>query len=136
MTGHFNDVKKAMRGEPLDSYVKYFATLFSSKPKPAQLREAAKFQVLWQGNPISTVKTFGSEKCKLCMQERIEILKMWEDEPTKLINSCSEIYGACWHKPKFHRFSTDECIERKRVTTNSFFMQNPAEEEPIQEIDV
>ena len=70
------------------------------------------------------------------MQERIEILKVWKSEPTKLINSCSKIYGACQHKPKFLRFSTDECIEHKRVTTNGFFMQNPAEEEPIQVIEV
>ena len=39
---------------------------------------------------------------------------MGKDEPDKLINSRSEIYGACRHKTRFHRYtknglpSTDE----------------------------
>ena len=32
-----------------------------------------------------------------------------------LINSNSEIYGACRHHPKFHRFDTDEREQRERV---------------------
>ena len=28
-----------------------------------------------------------------------------------ILNSCSEIYGACYHKISFHRFCTDECLE-------------------------
>ena len=41
-----------------------------------------------------------------------------------LINSCSEVYGACRHKPHFHRYpehkqaSTDESGRTKEAVTN------------------
>ena len=64
-------------------------------------------EILWQGNIISCMKTFGKLSCKLCMQERIEIHKELELEKSrlewKLINSGAELYGACRHIPKFHR---------------------------------
>ena len=34
-----------------------------------------KFDILWKGNPIMCVKTFGSRNCGLCKQERLAILK-------------------------------------------------------------
>ena len=60
------------------------------------------------------------------MKERIEILKLSRLEPEKTINKNNEIYGACPHNPKFHKFcrptatadaSTDESIMDERVTT-------------------
>ena len=39
------------------------------------------------------------------MEERIEILKASWKEPDKLINSRSELYGACRHNTKFHRYT-------------------------------
>ena len=77
-----------------------------------------KVSILWQGKPISNMKTFGKLNCTLCMRERMELLKAKNlDKMRKnkyLINSSTEVYGACRHKPKFHRFaisktsSTDE----------------------------
>jgi hypothetical protein len=80
--------------------------------------------ILWQGNPLSCVKTFGTRGCKLCAKERIEILRLVRLEPKKAINKNNEIYGACRHRPRFHKFcrltdtafaSTDESILDERV---------------------
>jgi hypothetical protein len=38
------------------------------------------------------------------MQERIKILHTIHKEEWKIINHCNEIYGACQHKTRFHRF--------------------------------
>ena len=77
-------------------------------------------EIIWQGNPISCMKTFRQLNCRLCMRERLEILKMGKKEPRKLINSRSEIYGACRHKPRFHRYfmngptSADEGLKSRK----------------------
>ena len=72
------------------------------------------------------MKTFGKLNCNLCMMERMEILKAKKlDElngENNLKNALKEIYGACRHKTKFHRYrlfkkpiSTDEgCINPER----------------------
>ena len=45
-----------------------------------------KYQILWQANPISCMKTFGKLNCALCMRERVEILRAYyQQEKTKLI---------------------------------------------------
>jgi hypothetical protein len=59
------------------------------------------------------------------MHERIEILHMINQEEWKIINHCNEIYGACQHKMRFHRFlkehthmnntSTDEGNKPEKV---------------------
>ena len=44
-----------------------------------------------------------------------------EDNTNFLINSLNEVYGACRHNPKFHRYCTiipksaDEAIEQKKL---------------------
>jgi hypothetical protein len=38
------------------------------------------------------------------MRERIEILRTIRQEEWKITNHCNEIYGACRHKTRFHRF--------------------------------
>ena len=63
--------------------------------------------ILWKGNPISCSKSFGKLNCLLCMKERLLILKTPGDNAEKrLINSNNELYGACRHKSKFHRYTT------------------------------
>jgi len=63
--------------------------------------------ILWKGNPISCSKSFGKLNCSLCMKERLLILKALGDNAEKrLINSNNELYGACRHKSKFHRYTT------------------------------
>ena len=125
MQQHFSDVKKLInKGEKSDSYAKHFAKQFTNdlKPTSPNQREGITCSIIWQGNPISVVKTFGSRNCALCAKERIEILKHSYSHPQSLINSNNEIYGACRHKPRFHRYvkqttpSTDESIKDERVT--------------------
>ena len=50
------------------------------------------------------MKIFGTNWCKLCMKELIEILHRTYKDKGSLINSNSEIYGACKHKASFHRY--------------------------------
>jgi hypothetical protein len=56
---------------------------------------------------------------------------MWKKKLKTLINACSEIYGACRHKPRFHRYSsieqtpsTDECILHKKSLSTSSWLKN------------
>ena len=75
-------------------------------------------EIIWQGKPISNVKNFGKLNCTLCMRERLEIYKALEKDKKNgtcnVINSRNELYGACRHIPRFHRyknindFSADE----------------------------
>ena len=39
------------------------------------------------------------------MKERLKILSYSRDNPNLIINSNSEFYGACRHKPKFHMYA-------------------------------
>ena len=107
MCQHFNQVQKlCQKGESSDSYAKHYAEVFQNfdKPSPSLQRTGIECKILWQGNPISAVKTFGTPNCILCTKERIAILKQSKKDPKLLINSCNEIYGACRHKPNFHRY--------------------------------
>ena len=117
MNGHFNDVQKLVcKKVQSDSFARHFAKHFTTKPSPKNLRDILDFEVLWAANPISAVRSFGKLSCSLCMAERLKILSYTKNKTKNLMNACSEIYGACRHKPRFHRFpSTDERIERERV---------------------
>jgi hypothetical protein len=125
---HLNDVRKlVLKGESSDSFADHFCRHCEDDVRPSndKLRRLMKFQILWQGNPISCMKTFGKLNCALCMRERVEILRAHQQEKDKLINSNKEIFGACRHKTKFHRFlrenrtvkptSTDDGVSQKRV---------------------
>ena len=111
MSGHFADVKKYVRdGVQSDTYAKHFQQFFdkSTLPTPTYLREMSKFKILWRGGIISMMKSFGTNWCKLCMKERIEILHRTYKDKGNLINSNCEIYGACKHKASFHRYKIEE----------------------------
>ena len=49
------------------------------------------------------MKTYETNHCVLCMEERCAILKQWKKDKRSLINSRSEIYGRCKHRMRFHR---------------------------------
>jgi len=79
--------------------------------------------IIWQGNPISVVKTFATKNCALCAKERIALLKQSRSNPQLLINSNNEIDRACGHTPRFYGHnvkqttpSTDESINDERVS--------------------
>jgi hypothetical protein len=78
--------------------------------------------VIWKGDPITAVKTFGKNSCKRCNREiMVIIVKTEYKSPRGLINSRSELHGACHHVPRFHRLtmktnpSADERKKRKNV---------------------
>jgi hypothetical protein len=71
--------------------------------------------------------------CSLCMRERIEILHTICQEEWKIIIHCNEIYGACRHKTRFHRFlkehtnvkntSTDDDDKPEKVYSTSMTIE-------------
>jgi hypothetical protein len=52
------------------------------------------------------------------MQERVEILCTIHQEEWRIINHCNEIYGACRHKTRFHRFLKEEHTNVKNTSTD------------------
>jgi hypothetical protein len=83
-------------------------------------------KVLWRGSPISCMKSFGTNKCTLCMKERRIILDRSTRNQGNLINQRTEIYGACRHLPNFHRYcvpatvsTDDEVSTSERIDTNN-----------------
>ena len=87
MQQHFGDVKKLLKtDEKSDSYAKHFAhQLINFKDPSNKLqRNNIHCSIIWQGNPISAVKTFGTANCTLCNKERLEILKL-NSQGTNLI---------------------------------------------------
>ena len=64
MSGHFADVKKLVcKGVLL------------VEPTPSVLRSMAEFKIIWKVNILSMMKGFGTDRCKLCMKERTEIIR-------------------------------------------------------------
>jgi hypothetical protein len=125
---HLGEVKqRVVEGKKATSFSAHFAQHCTKGVKPTgdELRRMIKVKVLWQGNPISCMKSFGTLRCSLCMRERIELLRAMEQEECQVINYCNEIFGACRHKTKFHRFlkehtdvkntSTDEGDKPEKV---------------------
>jgi hypothetical protein len=52
----------------------------------------------------------------LCRHKRIEILHTIRQEEWKIINHGNEIYGACWHKTRFHRFLEEHANVKNTIT--------------------
>ena len=121
MDQHFSDTARLVNcGEKSDSFADHFAKHFKDgKMKRKHGREMVEMEILWQGEIIGCMKSFKQLNFWLCMQERLEILKMAKKEPKKLINSRSEIYGGCQHNTKFHRyhmngFGTDDGLSPEK----------------------
>ena len=111
--GHYQDVRKRVKeDEKSSSFANHFASCFpkGENIKSGQVRDLIVVDVLWQGNIINCMKTFGARRCSLCMREKCFILDSHKKDKHKLINHRSEIFGGCRHQPLFHRF---------RLTTNN-----------------
>jgi hypothetical protein len=73
--------------------------------------------ILWKGNPINTVKTFGSLSCALCNAEKCQIVKALNNNKNDdILNQQSEIFGACKHIPKFHRLINEQNLKQNHGT--------------------
>jgi hypothetical protein len=104
---HLNDFKKLItKGIKADSFASHFTNHCKTETKPTndELCRMMKVKIIWQGNAISCMKSFGKLNYSLCMHERFEILCTIRQEEWKIINNCTEIHGACRHKTRFHRF--------------------------------
>jgi len=146
MQQHFNEVQKPIElGKKSHSCAKHFATQFhDTNPSPASQRKGITCSIIWQGNPISVVKTFATKNSALCAKERIAILKQSRSNPQLLINSKNKINRACGHRPRFHRHakqttpSADGSINDERaspthkVTTD--FTKEPAQHTKLPQI--
>ena len=95
MEQHFQDVaQKFANNKNSDSFAAHFARHFTQKPSPQECREIMSFDILSTVNPIGSMKTWGNSSCTLCMKERIEIIDNSQRKYSRIINACSELYGA------------------------------------------
>ena len=105
-------IAQLKEGSRSDSFAKHYSKQMTNFKKFENtaihklLRNSYTSKVLWQGNSISTVKTFGTSHCVLCNQERLHIFYRFKKDPGKLINFCNQIFGACKHKTRFHRYKS------------------------------
>ena len=89
------------------------------------MRDITKMETIWQGDPISSVKTFKNLNCPLCTRERVEIHKAMKlnkkNKTNFLVNSSNELCGGCRHNPRCHRFcavcpqNADEAIAAEKL---------------------
>ena len=111
LQGHIQDIKNLfINDKSSDSFALHFASLVPEGTAKKNVKDFIKVKVdiLWQGDPLSCVKTFGTRSCKLCAKERYAIIKLTRETPNLAINKCNEVHGACHHKPRFHRFDHSE----------------------------
>lgn len=125
---HVQDTKRLfIEGKKSDSFANHFAKNIPEGTAKKEVKNHIKVKVdiLWKGNALSCVKTFGTKHCKLCSKERLAILTLTRKSPQLAVNKCNEVHGACRHRPRFHRFdqsqteannpSTDESVKDERV---------------------
>ena len=118
MQQHFGQVNDVLKnGKKSDTYADHFSEVWKhwgSPPSGLVQAQELDISIMWKGNALSTMKTFGTRNCVLCAKERVAIVKHWWKDKKTLINSNTEIFGGCRHKTKFHRYndrnqaSTDE----------------------------
>ena len=73
MNAHFNETKQLVNDNILsDSFAKHFAGHFVNNERIARgdVRNITKIEILWQGKPISSIKTFKKLNCNLCTKEK------------------------------------------------------------------
>ena len=70
---------------------------------PQIIRDMTQVEFLWQGKAISCMKSFGTLRCQLCMEEKLAILRASWQQPDLLLNTASELDEGCKHRTRFHR---------------------------------
>ena len=107
LTQHIGEAKLfCNKNKRSDSFASHFGSHIDKSMTPRQqadyLRSIMKCSLPWTGKIIPTMKTFRRPSCQLCMKERTLITKGMLSGKSDLINSSSELYGACRHKSRFH----------------------------------
>ena len=106
MEQHFKDVaQKVTNDKNLDYFAAHFAKHFTQKPSPQQCCKIMSFGIPYTVNPIYSMKTCGKLSCTLCTKEIVEIIDNLQRRYSQIINAFSEVYWACLHIPRFHRFT-------------------------------
>lgn len=74
------------------------------KVRGATVRNMLEVEVLWEGNPLTMNRMFGTRSCRLCLEEKVEILKHLDKDPGMMVNTSIELMRGCRHTAKLHRF--------------------------------
>ena len=101
---HFADVFKlleAKRGDrtykQVDAFAKHFAELCkeckSSNEVRAKLKKIVEVSIIWTGDRLRCMKSARTLDCRICMTNREEVLARMRENPDKVINERSEIFG-------------------------------------------
>ena len=118
MASHFDDVVRGVKNnEGSDSFAKHMKTHFEtgSKITRADIRQKLRVEIVWKGNPLVLNRSFSTRKCLLCDKERCAIMDAARDETLDIMNSNFEIYGACRHNVRFHRFLPQATDDRENA---------------------
>ena len=118
-TQHYASVGKKLKKGISDSrYAKHWASCYVKRYGTkvydvCKVRDMTHHEIIYEANPLTAVKTYGRNGCRLCMEERLEIYKESCRNQVKMINKRKEIYNTCNHNVKFHHYSrnTEELTE-------------------------
>jgi hypothetical protein len=91
MRGLFQDVKQYVEKHICsDSYAKQSGGMVppqvAQAPTPGMQRDLISCSIIWKGDPITAVKTFGKNSCKLCNRERMTIVKTEYKKSPRVMN--------------------------------------------------
>ena len=110
-TQHYCSVKTMLEtGESSTRFSSHFAKCYQEEYGPDarydvnKMRNLCIHEIIYEGNAISVVKTYGTQKCRVCAEEKFAI---WEENCRNfcfILNKRKEIYGACAHNVHFHHF--------------------------------
>jgi hypothetical protein len=106
VAGHLQDTCKLLKdGVRSSTLASHLAQMWQQNsnltPSAGMLRDELTYSILWQGDPFSCSKTFGTPACKLCQKERVALLQhSWSDGANMLIDR-SEIHGSCRRTARF-----------------------------------
>jgi hypothetical protein len=88
MRGHFQDIKQLVeKGVHSDSYAQHFACIWprgANVPSSGMQCNLIKCEILWQGNPISVVKTFEKTPVLFATENEWRSLRSPEQPPIYL----------------------------------------------------
>lgn len=107
MEGYMNDIKKILDSKDFSNiFVTYFATvytrLYGNEFNINNLKKMLAYKILWSGNPLSIVRGYGLIDCRICAEEKLNILFSGARRRNLIINKSNDIYCPCRYKGTFH----------------------------------
>ena len=107
---HYCDVKKRLeKGKNKTRFSKHFASCYQEEYgtkvyNVKKMKKLVRHEVLWEGNPLSCVKTYGTKQCTLCAEEKYAIWSETGRNFKYCLNKRKEIFSKCAHNVYFHHF--------------------------------